>query len=322
MPKYVYEHLIPENIAPKGATGVIFREKSGNVVARAPLGILTPPAPQSKIYSAAFFSDVHVTVDDTARENFRKGLEIAYNEGVDFICIAGDLTQSGTVEQYQTYARYRDEYAHGIPVYEVTGNHDVETFTGTTEAVKPYTGDDLYYTFEAGGDLYIMFGMQGWKSTGETFSDDSLDWLDDTLRKNQHRPCFVIEHCPRWDGAGVPYPTPAVTGDILLSSSGTRFKAIIAKYPNAVWLHGHTHMDFGCQEEKSFSNYDRLHTCHSVHIPSTASVKVLNSAGTGYNYLAKGQGYIMDRYPECIHLRGMEVSQGVWVPIATYKITI
>lgn len=317
--EYKYPHFIPENVAPKGAKRIIVQDKTGKVVAKMPLGSLKPPSPANKLYSFGVLSDVHVTVDETARANFQTALTYLHDvENVDFICIAGDLTQSGSATQYQTYAGYVQEYAKGTPVYEVTGNHDVETFTGTTESVKPYTGEDLYYTFEVGNDLFIMFGMQGWKTTGETFSDASITWLKTTLEANKNRRCFVFEHCPRWDGAGVPYPTPAVTGDILLSSSGYQFKQTMVKYPNAIWFHGHTHMDFMCQEEKSFSNYDRLHTCHSVHIPSLASVKVLNSAGTGYNYLAKGQGYIVDVYPDCIHLRGRDFKNGEFMSIATY----
>lgn len=308
--------LIPENITPANITNLsIFNgnTKIGNV----DISKMRLQNVGARRFSFGALSDVHVI--DSTKENFRKALAYLNDvEHVDFICIAGDLTAQGTADQYAFYQNCVNEYSPNTPVYEVTGNHDVETNTGTTDFVKPYLGEDLYYTFAYGDDLFIMFGMQGWKTTGETFSNESLQWLYETLEANRNRRCFVIEHCPRFDASGDPY-SPAPTGDILLSLSGTIYRNLMQHYKNVIWFHGHTHITFEAQKDVSYANYDRMYGCHSVHIPSIMAIKTLNSAGDGYNGdSSRGMGYVVDVYDNHIVLRGHDFVRGEIVPIATY----
>ena len=308
--------LIAENTVPSSVKNLaVFNgnTKLGNV----DISKMRPQNLGSKLFSFGALSDVHVI--DSTKANFQKSLVYLNDvENVAFTCIAGDLTAQGTADQYSFYKNCVNTYSPNTPVYEITGNHDVETFTGTTEAVKPYLDEDLYYTFTQGDDLFIMFGMQGWKTTGETFSNESLQWLYDTLEANRNKRCFVFEHCPRFDASGDPY-TPVPTGDILLSSSGTIFKRLMEHYKNVIWFHGHTHITFEAQKDVSWANYDRLYGCHSVHIPSTMAIKTLNSAGTGYDGdTTKPMGYVVDVYENHIILRGVDFGSNVCVPIATY----
>lgn len=308
---FIAENIVPLNV--KNLAVFNGNTKIGNV----DISNMRPQNLGSKLFSFGALSDVHVT--ESSKGNFQKALSYFNNvENVAFTCIAGDLTQQGTTDQYTFYKNCVNEYSPNTPVYEITGNHDVETFTGTTEFVKPYLNEDLYYSFTQGNDLFIMFGMQGWKTTGETFSDESLQWLYEILEANRNKRCIVFEHCPRFDGSGNPYP-PAPTGDILLSQSGTCFKGLMQHYKNAIWFHGHTHISFEAQKDCSHANYDRKFGCHSVHIPSTMAIKTLNSAGDGYDGDSnRGMGYVVDVYENHIVLRGRDFVADKFVPIATY----
>ena len=308
--------FIAENIAPKNAKRLVIFYGSTKLC-EVDASKMQPKNLGSKLYSFGALSDVHVI--DSTKANFQKSLSYLNNvEHVDFICIDGDLTAQGTSDQYAFYKNCVNEYSPNTPVYEVTGNHDVETFTGTTDFVKPYLGEDLYYSFTQGNDLFIMFGMQGWKTTGETFSNESLQWLYDTLEANRNKRVFLFEHCPRFDGSGNPYP-PVPTGDILLSFSGTIFKRLMEHYKNVIWFHGHTHITFEAQNDVSYANYDRLHGCHSVHLPSTMAIKTLNNAGTGYDGdTTKPMGHVVEVYENNIVLRGCDFGSNKYVNIAQY----
>lgn len=309
--KFISQNKVPQN------SDYIYVYSGEEVVGKIKPDLLKMPKLKSKLYSFGTLSDIHVT--ESNKEKFKKALNFFNNEErVVFTCIAGDLTEQGTTEQYELYKNCVNEYSKDTPVYEITGNHDVETFTGTTDLVKPYTNKNLYYSFSQGNDLFIMFSMQGWKTTGDTFSTESLQWLYEVLEANINKRCFVFEHCPRFDGSGNPYE-PVPTGDLLTGKTGTAFKSLLEHYKNVIWFHGHTHISFSAQKDNPYANYDRKFGCHSVHIPSLATVKTLNSEETGYDVDEnKGMGYVVDVYENYIVLRGREFESEKFLPIATY----
>ena len=243
-------------------------------------------------------------------------------ENVNFTCIAGDLTNEGTTEQLQAYGDYVKAYSPNTPVYEVTGNHELQSRSSEApfDFLIPYTGHSLYYSFTQGNDVFIMFGMSGWYSYTQSsvFSVASLQWLYETLESNRNKRCIVFQHCPNFQGSGNPY-TPVPTSDLLSTGTGPVFKSLMEHYTNVIWFHGHTHISFEAQKDCSYANYDRMFGCQSVHIPSTMAIKTINSEGNGYNGdSSKGMGYIVDVYENCIVLRGRDFVNEKFLPIATY----
>lgn len=307
-------HFIPENVVPGGSIQVY----SGSLpVGRIKAESREMPGLGNKLYSFSALADVHVTYSAAAGAKFQRALAYLLNEArADFVAIAGDLTAAGNPEEFQTYA----EYVRGLPVHDATGNHDVEQTSAGIDFLRPYTGRDLWYSFEHGGDLYIIFGMTGWPGkTGVLFSAESLQWLYEVLEENRNRRVFVFEHCPRFDGSGKVTDWPNPTGDLLSSDTGGVFMALMEHYKNVVWFHGHTHMEFKHQADCAHVNYDHMYGCHSVHIPSLATGRELNEAGTGYiNTDAESEGYIVDVYAQHIVLRGRDFANEKFVPIATY----
>ena len=119
-----YKDFIPENIAPVSVRRIGIYDSNGNRVGQIPLGHLTFPNAGAKRYSFGAISDIHLQ-SDTAQADFQKALAyLNETEGVDFTCIAGDLTDAGTVAQLAVYKNYVDTYSPNTPVYAITGNHD------------------------------------------------------------------------------------------------------------------------------------------------------------------------------------------------------
>lgn len=318
-----YDKLIPENKAPSDC-GWIYVSKGSKEIGKIKVGSLKLPNLGPKRYCVGVMSDVHVT--DTAasgREKFQRALTYLNSvEKVAFNCIAGDLTSTGTEAQLQLYADYVSTYSPNIEVHATTGNHDVEQVAAGVDFLRPYTGRDLYYSFEHDGDMFVMFGMTGWPSkTGDIFSTASLQWLYELLEANRNRRVFVFEHCPRFDGSGKVAGWPNPTGDLLNNTSGAVFKSLMEHYTNVIWLHGHSHMEFQYQAYCSHVNYDRKFGCHSIHIPSLAMGRELDETGTGYIHTyGESEGYVMDVYENHIMLRGRDFVKEKFLPIATYCI--
>lgn len=311
-------HFIPQNKAPNNDAYIgVYDGKT--LVGKVKVNSLKMPSLGKKLYSFGALSDIHLQYN-TAQADFQRALTY-FNETEDvaFTCICGDLTDDGGATDFQTYADYVNTYSADTPVYEVTGNHDVQTTRATFDFLKPYTGHNLYYSFTQGDDVFIMFGMSGWASyTGEIFSTESLQWLYETLEANREKRCFVFQHCLRFDGSGKPY-APAMTGDLLNNAKGNVFKSLMEQYPNIIWFHGHSHMKFDCQEDCSYANYDRMYGCHSVHIPSLSVPRDYANGEYSYKY-AESEGYVVDVYKNHIVLRGRDFANEKFLPIATYCI--
>lgn len=311
-----YEKFIPENNAP---SDLIYVFKDGLIAGKIKVGNLKMPSLGRKLYSFGALSDIHLQYS-TAQEDFKKALTyLNKKEDVAFTCICGDLTDDGKPDDFEAYAKAVKEHSPDTDVYECTGNHDCQTTRQTFDSMRQYTGHDLYYKFTKGDDVFIMFGMSGWSAyTGETFSTESLQWLYETLETNRNKRCIVFQHCLRFDGSGKPY-SPAMTGDLLNCTSGTVFKSLMEHYTNVIWFHGHSHMKFDCQEDCSYANYDNMHGCKSVHIPSLACPRDYANSEYVYKY-AESEGYVVDMYENHIVLRGRDFVKEKFLPIATYCI--
>lgn len=317
-------NFIPQNKAPK-YNDYIHVYKDGELIGKIKTSNIKMPTLGNKLYSFGGLADIHVTHDhDNAMNKFKNAMAYFNDvEKVAFTGVAGDLTSTGTEDQF---SRWLDVMADYSNLYVITGNHDVEDTTIapflTKASTIPYTGQELYYSFTKGTDLFIMFGMSGWPSkTGDIFTTESLQWLYETLEANRNKRVFVFEHCPRFDGSGKVEGWADPTGNLLVGNSGTAFKLLMEHYKNVIWIHGHSHMEFQYQEYCSHVNYDRKFGCHSIHIPSSAEGRELKADGSGYIFTTpESSGYVVDVYQNHIVLRGRDFVAGKFVPIATYCI--
>ena len=154
-------NFIPQNIAPVGAKKIAIFDSNGNKINSIPLGNLTPKNLGTKLYSFGALSDVHLPyAAQHASSDFQKALTYFNNKAnVDFICIAGDISDAGTEAEWLDYKNHVDTYSPNTPVHMCTGNHDTANDI-TYEYPIQYTGHPLWYSFTQGDDVFIFFGLR------------------------------------------------------------------------------------------------------------------------------------------------------------------
>ncbi len=315
----IYDKLIVENCAPVEATSIGVYNSENECVGNVPLNKLdVTSAIGEKQYSFAALSDTHIGAK-TAADDLKNAFEYFKTDSdIVFTTICGDLTLGGTKSNFELYKSIVDDYAT-IPVYAISGNHDANASFAplSMESLKPYTGQNLYYSFEKGNDVYIMLGMYD-VHAGCEFAEGELQWLYETLEVNRNKRCFLFTHLFPRDGSGDAVDLD-LEGDMLDNVQGEVFYSLLSHYSNVIYFHGHSHERFEIQEHNAMNNYDNIFGCHSVHIPSLAYPKSLTNGQLVADY-SGSQGYIIDVYENSILLKGRDFVTGKFLPIATYSL--
>ena len=308
-----YTDFIPENVAPPGVRRIGIYTMRGNRVGQIPLGTLAFPDAVEKLYSFGALTDVHVG-QQTANEDFPRALQ--YLSGVtDFICICGDLVHSATNAQRAEYKTMVDTYAK-VPVYACTGNHDGYS-ADLEQIVSGYTGMPLYWCGQNGEDVFIFVGCRS-DANGSLFTTAELQWLYQTLEQHRNRRCFLFQHVRPDDACG--NALGIYQYDCWGGTEQKVFESFLRHYQNVVFFHGHSHLKFDLQRYSDQANIDRVFGCWSVHIPSITVPRTTDSVvnPSRVELYAESEGYVVDVYPNGIHLRGRDFVKGEFLPIASY----
>lgn len=314
-----YEGFILQNTAPVGVKRIGVYDSKDKRIGIVRLGNLAT-AKGEKLYSFGAGSDVHLSVADS-ESDFVRALEYFNVCGASFVCICGDLTNNGNDTQLARYKELVDINSR-IPVYAISGNH--ETYSGDiTAKIEQYTGKPLYYSFTEGDDVFIMLGI---KSESALFTNAELQWFYETLETNRNKRCFVFQHCftgyettPTCGNANGMYHSHCWSG--AGQTQLTVFKSLLSHYKNTVFFHGHSHLKFRLQEVCDYANLDNSEGFNSVHIPSIFRPRQEDGADddTSPDYDdSESEGYLVDVYPNGVHLRGRDFVKGEFLPIASY----
>lgn len=314
-----YTNFTPWNVAPVGARRIVIRDSNGNRVGQMPLGPLTPPNPAKRLYRVGVGSDLHLSYT-TGESDFKNALAYWCGDAkVNFICLSGDLSDVGTDARLSRFAELVAAYAPDTPVYVSGGNHDafdaswnLRDEAEVSASLLKWTGHPLYYSFEYGDDVYIFVGV-----CKGTFSQAELQWLYETLERYRNRRCFLFQHVFSFEGSGNAFGL--YTYDITNNTMFRVFISLLRHYPNVIWYHGHSHTKFHGQEFNAMANIDRVFGCWSVHVPSIAVPRT--DADGDFVFQTEYQdseGYVVDVYPDGIHLRGRDFVKGEFLPIASY----
>ena len=313
-----YEGFIPENTAPAGAKRIGIY-KNGDRVGFARLGSLRADKGK-RLYSFGAVSDIHLdesnTIYPTSVPDCQKAFRY-YNDhpDIDFLCICGDLTEKGRLEELTFYQSVVDTYIPDKPVHVAAGNHE-EYLYNSSDYYEQTVGHPLYYAFEYKGDVFIMCGVMS-SHEDRLFEAGELDWLEGVLEANKNKRCFLFMHIPTAEGSGD--PLNAYSGTQLAShADSVRFKGLLTHYKNVIHFHGHTHFKFELQERSDMANYDKLFGTHSVHIPSLTVTRGLSDSNGLTSAVELSQGYIVDVYEGGIHLRGRDFVHDRDSAVASY----
>lgn len=311
-----------------------------------------------RIYRAGVMSDIHIDEQDggintyytNASANFMQALNVSQLRKADFIVTTGDqiTNASGATLEWQEYQRILAESDYDGPVYEAIGNHElryadygdygvicgVEEFITATgldgsaasmKSRKPYF--DL--TEPMSGDHYIFMAIEGHHDPSEhdEFSDDQMDWAEGLLAKysgDGHR-IFLIQHSLiSGYGAGDDRDDPAYGGSMIADErypNNLRFKQMIERYRDVIWLSGHTHVDL--RDGVNFSD-EGGSSCLMFHVPSAANTTRLSYDSDGKRELDRTfyddttQGYFMDAYTDAVLICGVNYHDNKLYPQYTY----
>lgn len=309
-----YNDFILQNVATVGARRIGIYNEHGNRVGQIPLGSLTPPNHAKCLYSFGALSDIHIG-DSTSTGDFTKALQYLSKE-TNFICISGDLVHDGNnTSQWTEYKGLVDTHAN-VPVYACSGNHD--GYNANLETlISSYTGHPLYYSIKHENDVFIFVGTKS-NAVGSLFTTAELQWLYETLEANRDRRCFVFQHVRPDDACG--NALGIYTYDIWGGNEQKVFESLLRHYKNIVLFCGHSHLKYAMQEYSVLANIDRVFGCWSVHVPSSTVPRGTNSVvnPSRVELYAESEGYVVDVYPDGIHLRGRDFVKGEFIPIASY----
>lgn len=311
-----YKNFIPQNVATSGARRIAVFDKNGNRIGQIPLNGLMPPNDKQKLYSFGCLSDIHLQYD-TALDDFKRALTyLDEQEQVAFSCVCGDLSSAGTASELTVYKDTVAEYSPNTPVYTMMGNHDVRD--NLMDSIQDYTGQPNYYSFDYGDDVFIFVGnVADWVT--QVISNVELQWLYKTLEANRNKRCFLFEHIRPTNGCGNANGIYKRTNIVDWGGTcGTVFENLLSHYKNLVFFHGHSHLKLYLQEVDKQANYDCIRGSHSVHIPSLAVPRDILNEATTTDVYADSEGYVVDVYPDGIHLRGRDFINGDFIPIASY----
>lgn len=344
---YRYTHLIPQNIAPKGAKLIGVYDSDGNRITGIALGKLRHPEGE-KNYCFGVVSDIHLIKPDLVWdwypiEKFDRALSHFQERGCAMCVVSGDLTQCGyrwsdkddvDLTQMGAYKSVCDKYT--LPVYELAGNHESYYSVPITDNLDLWETDtgkrELSYTVTQGDDLFIFLGQP----TGGTAIED-LQWLYETLETNRNKRCFVFIH--PWMSNDSGNPLSALDNNVFTmwqNNTGNRnletvFKNLMAHYKNTILFHAHSHTKFENQALDECANYTDKNGFKSIHIPSSSRPRDVDAVTNTATYsVTESQCCLVDVYDDYIILNGIGLTgitsadeaskQYQPCPLGTYKI--
>ena len=332
----IYSNFINENCAlPKTKKIGVYLGDVRKGTIEIPNHMLAPNG--NKLYSFGAISDIHIT-NDTAQDDFKKALTYM-NDNVNFTCVCGDMTDLSYENEFILYRNIVNECLTKIPIYAIAGNHD-RYRNQSNSYFSNYTGYPLFYSLGIASngqcvasdvsktpiaydsnvkDVFIMVGHYRWVDTNaeDSFSNEEIQWLYETLETNRNKRCFVFNHVFPWGGSG--NANGLYETNYLIGTKGDVFNNLLSHYKNTILFHGHSHIKFDLQELDKKANYSEILGYRSIHIPSLSVPRDL--VGTSLTKVfADSEGYIVDVYENQILLKGRDFVNNKWLPIAIYKI--
>ena len=321
-----YEDFIDENVAPREAKAIGIYDASDKRVGAIRLASLKSKSAKAPLYSFGVLTDVHYGVPKVDPENdFKRALDFFTAEGASMVCICGDISEKGKEEDFKAYAEAVAQSK--IPVYTTTGNHDC-TKKGFDEKIwEKYTGKPLVFeqSVEAGGktEHFLFLGMKLWNFE-KAYYDEHIDWLEKKLEEYEGERCYVITHLffPERAGNlnGIYPPKNWLRGKQL-----ERLEDMCEEYQNSIWFSGHSHWEWAMQKYQDRANIYREYedgrpdSGWAVHVPG-CGCPITSDGTTRVNVPPASEGALVQVFKDHVVLVGVDLKNGKYLPIATYRL--
>ena len=321
-----YEHFVDANVAPRGAKAIGVYDADNKRVGAIRISALKSKSAKTPLYSYGVLTDVHFGVPKIDPENdFKRALEFFAKEGASMVCICGDISQEGTEEEFQAYAKVAA--LSKSPVYATTGNHDCTSFGINPEIWEKYTGNPPVFeksvVVDGRTEHFLFLGMRRWYFQ-EPYYYEHVEWLERKLEEYEGERCYVFTHLFFPDRAGNMngvYPR----GNWLSGDQLERLENLCRKYNNTIWFSGHSHWEWALQKYQDRANVHRDYedgapaSGWTVHVPG-CGCPITSDGTTRVNNPPASEGALIQVYKDHVVVLGVDLKNGRYLPIATYRL--
>ncbi|MBR2804292.1 MAG: metallophosphoesterase, partial [Eggerthellaceae bacterium] len=177
----------------------------------------------------------------------------------DAIIVNGDITNTGSLEEYEKFAELAEASGFAYPddFVLVIGNHDqydssegTQTVSNLSDRFKEQAGisDQVhpYYDRTINGVHLILMGPDSYpESSWEQFgiSAEEIEWLDNLIDVDQNKEqlSFVFMHEPLYETVRNTQPGDWGHEWSLSDQDNFNLHDCIKKHPNVIFFTGHTH---------------------------------------------------------------------------------
>lgn len=332
---------------PAGATKIIAVTNTSSTSVSSAVAVYDIPVEKQlltnsgkQLYKFSSYSDAHIDPDGYYKnysEKWRQALEFAHKKDTDFIVSSGDMVNFGRQDEWNTYLSILAQSSYDNPVWESNGNHDLRSnesegtrnfvvSTGTDSTIANYDANKPYYsvTEKSTGDLFIFMALETYMAhQNDAFSTEQLNWVTNLLAQNYGtgKNIYIVEHSPiNGFGAGDRMSNPYYYAHLNQSNTATvKFKELLQKYPNVIWMSGHTHLDFELGYNYSNENDTACHMIHNSAVigstrPNSTNDGLDYNDGNGYN----SQGYVVEVYENDVVYYGANLTDEMYYPAYCY----
>lgn len=303
------------------------------------------------LYSFCAYSDIHIDEEhwgetpaawyEYSENHWENALAYASKKNADFILSVGDQVTNGKYDnlkrEWQAYHYIFAQSDYLNPIYETCGNHEIREKDALKEQIRLFiqnTGLDSdmetiqknkpYYTFiePYTKDLFIVMALEkGYHPADyDEFTEEQLDWVEHLLENNygNGRNIYLVQHAlMKGYGPGDDLETPYYGGAINASyKTAVRFKRLLEKYKEIIWLSGHSHMDFSLGY--NYTN-DEERACNMLHISSVSNPTHVTEGAIDYSFNENlSQGYYVQVFEKAIIFNGVNLCGGMIYPMYSY----
>lgn len=266
-------------------------------------------------------SDPHIGGNSSTHPrvlNLVDGLKDAatYLPNVSAILIAGDLTENGYEDQYKGLS-YALDFSPTSNLLLTMGNHDAGrdqggNFEEAYNMYLKYCGEYLqgtdpsvpYYARWIKGYHFIVLCTEGAEWDGAYISDTQLAWFEKKLAEGAEdgKPIFVMCH------QALNYTHPRTENpENQIGPASDKIKAIIEKYPQVIYMSGHTHNGFG------YSPVISNGAGTFIDVPPMRGT-------TAYGYKSSGVLWYVHVYKDYVIFSARDYTSQKWLPEYDIKI--
>ena len=239
-----------------------------------------------------------------------------YLPKISAILIAGDLTENANEDQYKSLT-YALDLSPTQNFLLTMGNHDAGReqdgdFKAAYDMYLKHCGKYLkdvdtsvpYYDKWINGYHFIVLCTEGAEWDGAYISDKQLTWFEEKLAEGAKdgKPIFVMCH------QALNYTHPRTdTPDNQIGPAGDKIKDIIKKYPQVIYMSGHTHNGFGYSPVVSYGEGT------FIDIPPMRGT-------TAYGYESSGVYWYVRVYEDYVIFSARDFTSNKWLPAYDIKI--